>query len=121
MTFPGLAAAQAPAIAVELGGIANVEEDALHLLEVGPPPAVEAHAALPAIEEFGPKMALEHADTVGDGGGGDAELLARMGEALVSGGGLEESQAVERRQGIREFGHRERPGSDKRKNFFVID
>ena len=43
-------------------------------------------------------MLLEHADAVGDGGRGDAELGPGAGEALVAGGGLEEAQAFERGQ-----------------------
>ena len=44
-------------------------------------------------------MLLEHADAVGNGGRGDAELGPGAGEALVAGGGLEEAQAFERWQG----------------------
>ena len=57
-------------------------------------------------------VTLEHADAVGDGRRGDAELLAGMGEALVPGGGFEEAQAVEGRQGYHKLGHGERCGPD---------
>ena len=53
-------------------------------------------------------MAFQHADAVGDGGRGDAELLAGMGEAPQPGGRFEESQAVEGRQGNHGFGRRDR-------------
>ncbi len=88
----------------------DVEEDAPDLLVIGVAPAVEAHAAAPSLEEFGAEMALQHADTVGNGGRGDAELLAGMGEALVPGGGFEEAQAVEGRQGYHGFGRWKRWG-----------
>ena len=106
----GLAAAEAPAVAVVLGSLVDVEEDAPDLLVIGAATAVEPHAAAPSLEELGAEMALQHADAVGDGGRGDAELIAGMGEALVPGGGLEEAQAVERRQGFHGFGRGERWG-----------
>ena len=74
----------------------DLGEYALDLLEIGPAAAPQAHAAAPALEELGAEMLLQGADAVGDGGGGDAELLAGKDEALVPGGGLEESQAFER-------------------------
>ena len=55
-------------------------------------------------------MALQHADAVADGGGGEAELLAGQHEARVLGGGLEEAQAVEGRQGFHGFGRQEPSG-----------
>ena len=63
-------------------------------------------AAAPPLEELGAEMALQHADAVGDGGRGrgDAELLGGADEAPVPGGGLEEAQAVEGRQGYHGFG-----------------
>ena len=103
-----LAAAEAPAVAVALGGLVDVEEDAPDLLVVGAAPAVEVHAAPPSPEELGAEMALQHADAVGDGGRGYAELLGGADEAPVAGGGLEEAQAVERRQGNHESGRRKR-------------
>ena len=60
---------------------------------------VEAHAAAAALEEPCVEMLLQAADALGDGGGGDAELVCGVGEALVTGGGLEEAQVLERRQG----------------------
>ena len=57
-------------------------------------------------EQLGAAMALQHADAVA-GGGGDAELLAGEGEPLVPGGGLEDAQALERRQGNHGLGRRE--------------
>ena len=86
-----------------LGGLVNVEEDPPDLLVIGPAPAVEVHAAAPSPEELGAEMALQHTDAVCDGGRGDAEFLAGMGEAPEPGGGLEEAQAVERRQGYHGF------------------
>ena len=76
----------------------DLGQDALHLLEIGPALGVEAHAPAPSLEELGVQMLLQGADAVGDGGGGDPELLAGQHEALVPGGGLEEAQAVERGQ-----------------------
>ena len=55
-------------------------------------------------------MVLQHADAVGDGGRGDAELLGGADEAPVAGGGFEEAQAVEGRQGYHEFGRQEPSG-----------
>ena len=105
-----LAAAEAPAVAVALGGLVDVEEDAPDLFVIRATAAVEVHAAAPSLEQLGAEMALQHVDTVGDGGRGDAELLAGMGEAPVAGGGFEEAQAVERRQGYHGFGRRKRWG-----------
>ena len=84
--------------ALLLGDAVDLGQDALDLLEIGPAAAVEVDAAPPALEERGAEMALQGADAVADGGGGDAELLAGQHEALVPGGGLEEAQAVERGQ-----------------------
>ena len=42
---PALAAAEAPAVAVALGGLVDVEEDAPDLLVIGATAAVEVHAA----------------------------------------------------------------------------
>ena len=99
---------EAPAVGVARGGLPDVLKDAPDLLVIGPPPAVEAHAPAPPLEQRGAEMLFEHADAVGDGGRGDAELLAGMGEAAQPGGRFEESQAVEGRQGIHGFGRRER-------------
>ena len=107
-------------VAEALGGLVDVEEDAPDLLVVGAAPAVEVDAAPPALEQLGPEMALQHADAVGDGGRGDAELLAGMGEAAEPGGGLEESQAVEGRQGNHGFGRRERWVGIQINTFFVL-
>ena len=73
-------------------------EDALHLLQIGLAAAVDAHAAMAALEERHLEMLLQHADAVGDGGRGDAKLLGGADEALVAGRGLEEAQAFERGQ-----------------------
>ena len=78
--------------------MADVQEDALDLFEVGAAAPVEADAARTADEEIGSQMAFEQADAVGDGGGGDADLVRSAGEALVACGGLEEAQAVEGRK-----------------------
>ena len=98
----------------------HVEQDAPDLLLVGAAPAVEAHASAPPPEELGAEIALQHAGAVGDGGRGDAELLAGMGESAEPGGGLEESQAVEGRQGHHGFGRRERSGQAEINTFFVV-
>ena len=63
-------------------------------------------------------MALERADAVGDGGRGDAELLGGEDEVLVPGGDLEESQAVERREGNHGSGRREPQGWKEEKSNF---
>ena len=73
-------------------------EDALHLLEVGPAAAIEAHAALAAVEQRHVEVLLQHSDAVGDPGRRAAQLRGGAGEALVAGRGLEEAQAVERGQ-----------------------
>ena len=69
-------AALAPGDAVDLG------EDALHLLQAGPAAAVEAHAAVAAVEQRHVEVLLQHPDAVGDGGRGDGGLLGGAGEAL---------------------------------------
>ena len=84
--------------AVALGHAVHVREDALYLLQVGLAAAVDAHAAMAALEERHLEMLLQLVDAVGDGGRGDAKLLGGADEALVAGGGLEEAQAFERGQ-----------------------
>ena len=79
-----------------------------------------AIAAPGSNEELGAEMAFQHADAVGDGGRGDAELVAGMGEAAESGGGLKVFQAVEGRQGDHEFGRRDRSFGTQINTFFVI-
>ena len=96
--------------ALALGDAVDLGEDALHFLPVGAAAAVEAHAPPAALEQLGVEMLLQGADAVADGGGGDAELVGGKGEALVPGGGFEEAQAVERRQGNHESGRREPSG-----------
>ena len=76
----------------------DLGEDALHLLQVGAAAAVEAHAALAAVEQRHVEMLLQHPKAVGDRGRGDGELLGSEGEALVAGRSLEEAQAFERGQ-----------------------
>ena len=115
-----LTAAEAPAIAVSLGGLADVEENAPDLLVIGAAASVQEHAAAPSLEELGAKMAFQHADAVGDGGRGDAEFLGGAEEAPVTGGGLEEAQAVERRQRNHESGRREPWGWGEINRYFVI-
>ena len=73
-------------------------KDALHLLEVGLAAAVEFHAAAAALEQRNFEVLLQHADAMGDRGRRHPELGRGAGEALVSGGGLEEAQAFERGQ-----------------------
>ena len=87
-------------VAVAPGGLVEVGEDAPDLLVVGAPAAVEAHPAAAAFEQRGAEMALQHADAVGDGGGGDLKLLAGAYEVLVPGGGGEEAEAIEGWQGL---------------------
>ena len=76
----------------------DLGEDVLHLLQIGLAAAVDAHAAMAALEERHLEMLLQLVDAVGDGGRGDAKLLGGADEALVTGGGLEEAQAFERGQ-----------------------
>ena len=94
----GLASAQPAAVGVVFGGLVDVQENAPDRLGVGAAPAVEAHAAMAPVEQRSPEVVLEHADAVGDGGGGDAEFLGGTHEALVPGGGLEVAQAVQWRE-----------------------
>ena len=105
-----LAAAEASAVAVALGGLVDVEEDAPDLLVIGAAAAVDVHVPAPAPKELGAEMALQHADAVGDVGRGDAELPGGADEAPVAGGGFEETQAVEGRQGYHGFGRGKRWG-----------
>ena len=84
--------------ALPFGDAVNFGEDALHLLQVGLAAAVEAHAPVTAVKQRNFEMLLQHADAVGDGGRGDAELGPGADEALVAGRGLEEAQALERGQ-----------------------
>ena len=81
-------------------GFLDVEEDAPNLLVVGAATAVEEHAAVAALEESCAEVLLEHADAVGDGGGGDADFLRGARETLVPRRRLEVAQAIEWRQGI---------------------
>ena len=76
----------------------DLGQDALDLLEVRPAAAVEAHAALAAVEQRHVEMVFERTDALGDGGRGDAELGGGAGEALETGGDLEEAQALKRGQ-----------------------
>ena len=93
-----LSAAQAPAVAVVQGGVVDVEQDALDLFVVSAAAAIEAHAAMASGEQIGGDMTLEHADAVGDSGGGYVEFVGGTCEALMSGGGFKEAQAVEGRE-----------------------
>ena len=67
-----------------------------------------------------PRWLLEHANAVGDGGRGDAELLGGADEAPVPGGGFEEAQAVEGRQGYHGFGRQEPSDSSQINIQFVF-
>ena len=98
----------------------DLGQDALHLLEIGPAAAVEVDAAAPSLEELGVQMLLRGADAVGDGGRGDAELLGGADETPVPGGGFEEAQAVEGRQGYHGFGRGKRWGWSQINRYFVI-
>ena len=90
--MPGTHSAEAP------GGGEDIFEDALDVGVVLTAAWGEEDAARPALEERRAEMPLEHADPVGDGGGGDLELLGGAGEALVPCCGVEEAETVERRE-----------------------
>ena len=106
-----LAAAEAPAVAMESGGVAEVGQDAPDLRVIGTSAGIETHAAMTAVEQRGAEMLLQGPDAVGDGGRGDAEFPGGADEVLVPGRGLEEPQAVERRQGYHGFGRQEAVGT----------
>ena len=91
-----------------LGDPADLGQDALDFLEIGPSGVVQARPAALALEMLGVGMLLRGAGAVGDGGGGHLELLAGMGEVPQPGGRFEEAQAVEGRPGNHGFGRRER-------------
>ena len=99
-----LAAAEAPAVAMESGGVAEVGQDAPDLRVIGTSAGIETHAAMTAVEQRDAEMLLQGPDAVGDGGRGDAEFPGGADEVLVPGRGLEEPQAVERRQGFQGIG-----------------
>ena len=63
-----------------LGDPADLGQDALDFLEIGPSGVVQARPAALALEMLGVGMLLRGAGAVGDGGGGHLELLAGMGE-----------------------------------------
>ena len=88
------------------GGGLDVAEDALDVGVVLAAALGEADPAVAAVEQRGAEMGFEHADAVGDGGGGDLQLVGRADEALVPGGGIEEAEAVERRQRVHGRGGR---------------
>ena len=87
-----------PPAPLALGDAVELGEDALHLLRAGLAAAVEAHAAMAAVEQRHVGVLLQRPDAVGDGGRGDAKFLAGGDVALVAGRGLEEAQAFERGQ-----------------------
>ena len=93
------------------GGGPDVAEDALDVGVVLATAIGEADPAVAAVEQRGAEMGFEHADAVGDGGGGDLQLVGRAHEALVPGGGIEEAEALERRQGGHGRGGRAAPAS----------
>ena len=97
-------------------GVLDVEEDAPNLPVVGAAAAVEEYAALAAFEQCGAEVLLEHADAVGDGGGGDADFLGGAGETLVAPRGLEVAQAIEWRQGVQVIGDQRLKGSFRIRN-----
>ena len=99
----------------------HVEQDAPDpLLVIGPSPAVEAHASAPRSNSSAPRWLSSMRMRWANGGRGDAELLAGMGEAAEPGGGFEEAQAVEGRQGNYGFGRRERWVGIQINTFFVL-
>ena len=87
--------------AVTLGHSGDFGEDPFHVFEVGLPVAVQVDAPLVAVEQLRVQMLLERPDPVADRGGGDTELGRGVFEAPVAGGGLEEPQALKRRQAQR--------------------
>ena len=91
------------------GGGSDVAEDALDVGVVLAATVGEADPAVAAVEQRGVEMGFEHADAVRDGGGGDLELVGRADEALVPGGGIEEAEALKRRQGLHGRGGRAAP------------
>ena len=111
--MPGTHSAEAP------GGSQDVVEDALDVGVIATAAWREADAARPPLEERRAEMLLEHADPVGDGGGGDPELLGGAGEALVPCCGVEEAETVERREGWHGMG--DPVAAIERQSYFVID
>ena len=93
------------------GGDRDVGEDALDVGVVLATAIGEADPAVAAVEQRGAEMGFEHADAVSDGGGGDLQLVGRADKALVPGGGIEEAEALERRQGVHGRGGRAVPAS----------
>ena len=91
------------------GGGLDVAENALDVGVVLAAAIGEADPAVAAVEQRGAEMGFEHADAVGDGGGGDLQLFGGADEALVPGGGIEEAEAFERRQGVHSRGGRVAP------------
>ena len=85
-----------------------------------PGPVFAVYLGVLLTNSAAPRWLLQCADAVADGGGGDAELVGGEGEALVAGGGLEESQAVERWQGSHGFGRRESWGWGEKIISFVF-
>ena len=83
-----------------LGGVGEVGQDALDVGVVLMATLVEVHPTLAADEQRGTEMAFEHADAVGDRGGGDPEFLGGADEALMPGGGIEEAETLKWRQGL---------------------
>ena len=59
---------------------------------------------LAALEQGHAQIVLQALDLMADGGGGHVQLLRRLGEAEMAGGGLEGAQGVERRQSARHGG-----------------
>ena len=85
-------------VAVASDDLADLGEDAVDVAEAGLAAVVEGDAAARAVEQGTAEVAFEHADAVGDGGGGDLELLRGAHEALVASGGVKEAQALQRGQ-----------------------
>ena len=91
------------------GGGPDVAEDALDVGVVLAAAIGEADPPVAAVEQRGAEMGFEHADAVGDGGGGDLQLVGGADEAFVPGGGIEEAEALERRQNVHGRGGRAAP------------
>ena len=60
---------------------------------------------------FDNKIRSSIVEGLGDGGGGDLQLVGRADKALVPGGGIEEAEALEWRQGVHGRGGRAAPAS----------
>ena len=86
---------------------ADVVEDSRDIGMQLAAPVVAADRAVEAVEQWSAEVRFEHADAMGDGGRGDAELPRGADEALVPRGSIEEAEAIEWRQCWHGFGSRQ--------------